>query len=36
MQIHGLLRDDTPTLKEEDTLLNEVLVPMKRAVMHLP
>lgn len=36
MQIHGLLRSDTPTLKDHDALLNEALVPMDRARMLLP
>jgi len=36
MQIHGLLRSDTPTLKDQETLLNEILVPMDKAAMLLP
>jgi len=36
MQIHGLLRVDSTTLKDHDTLLNEALVPMARASMLLP
>ena len=36
MQIHALLRADTTTLKDHDTLSSEALVPMERAAMLLP
>lgn len=36
MQIHGLLRSDTPTLRDNESLRNQALVPMSDTVMLNP